>query len=249
MVRKLMVLLVPWVVVVSAGLSLAKTGPVLSNAQVTAEIQDKIYHANVFKHGAVQVNFSDGVARLTGTVDSLGVKMDAERAARKVDEVNSVADQITVAAPNVTDQQIVERARKEIVTYPFYTIFDYMTLKSDNGTLTVTGAVTDPYKKSDIGNFLAHVRGVSALNNEIQVMPASFYDTQLRRAIARAIYRDPYFLHYGNQALPPIHVIVQNGNVTLTGVVNSPVDKAKAESDARFAATFFSLTNDLRVEG
>src|SRR5206468_2704666 len=102
--------------------------------------------------------------------------------------------------------------------------------------------------ENDIGRFLDHVKGVAELENDLEVLPTSNYDDQLRIAIARAIYGDPYFVHYGNQALPPIHIIVKNGNVTLVGVVNNQVDRAKAEADARFAATFFALTNDLRVE-
>jgi hyperosmotically inducible protein len=70
----------------------------------------------------------------------------------------------------------------------------------------------------------------------------------LRQAIARAIYNDPFFIHYGNQALPPIHIIVKNGNVTLEGVVATALDRAKAENDARLAATYFNLTNNLRIE-
>jgi osmotically-inducible protein OsmY len=66
-------------------------------------------------------------------------------------------------------------------------------------------------------------------------------------AIARAIYNDPYFIHYATTALPSIHIIVKNGHVVLEGVVNSQIDKAKAGNNATFAATFFSLTNNLRV--
>lgn len=220
-----------------------------SDAQVTAEIQDKLYHANIFKHGDVQVQFQDGVATLTGTVDSLGVKEDAEKAARKVDDVMSLVSKIMVHAEDVTARQMAEQARKEIVTYPFYTIFDSISLKVEGDTLTIDGEVTEPYKKDDIGNFLSHVKGVARLENSLEVLPVSQYDEQLRQAIARAIYRDPFFVNYANQALPPIHIIVKNGHVTLEGVVDSEVARVKAENDARFAATFFSLTDNLRVEG
>jgi hyperosmotically inducible periplasmic protein len=220
----------------------------LSTAQITAEIQDKLYHAHVPQHGQVQVAFDNGVATLTGTVDSVGVKMDAERAARKVEDVTQIADNITVNTEDVTDRQIVEEARKEIVTYYAYSIFDWITLEASGHTLTVNGEVSQPFKKEDIGNFLAHIKGVANLQNNLEVLPTSQFDDSLRIAIARAIYNDPYFIHYATQALPPIHIIVQNGNVTLEGVVANEVDRAKAESDARFAGTFFNLTNNLRVE-
>ncbi len=221
----------------------------ITPAQIAAEIQDKLYHAQVFKHGDVQVSFENGVATLTGTVDSLGVKMDAAHAARKADDVTSVVDNINVHAEDVTPRQIGEQARKDIVTYYAYTIFDNITLEvQGDGRLIVNGQVTQPFKKQDIGNFLAHVKGVAELDNNLEVLPLSEYDESLRQAIARAIYNDPYFIHYGNQALPPIHIIVKNGNATLEGVVASQMDRTKADTDARLAATYFNLTNNLRIE-
>jgi hyperosmotically inducible protein len=239
---------VPFVFALAAGPMLI-AGERPTDALIIAEIQNKLYNAKVPQHGDVQVAFSNGIATLTGTVDSVGVKEAAERAAQKVDEVTQVIGQITVSAANVTDQQIVEKARKEIVTYPFYGIFDNLELRAENGALTVSGQVTDPFKKSDIGNFLAYVKGVSQLQNDLEVLPVSIYDDQLRLAVARAIYNDPFFIQYATTALPSIHIIVKNGNVTLEGVVISSLDKAMAGKDATFAATYFSLTNNLRVGG
>jgi len=218
-----------------------------SPAEITAKIEDKLYHAQVFKHGNVQVSVDNGVATLSGTVDSVGYKMDAERAARKVDGV-TVVDNIAVHADDVTPRQIAEQARKDIVTYYAYTIFDNINLQLQDGRLVVSGQVTQPFKKSDMGNFLAHLKGVAELDNNLEVLPTSQYDDRLRLAIARAIYRDPFFVHYADQALPPIHIIVKNGNVTLEGVVANKLDRAKAEADARLAATYFSFTDNLRLD-
>ena len=219
----------------------------ITPAQITAEIQDKLYHAQVFKHGDVQVSFENGVATLTGTVDCLGVKMDAEHATRKVDDVTDVVDNINVHAEDVTPTQIVAQARHDILTYPWFTIFDWITLEIQGDRLIVNGQVTLPSKKQDIGNFLAHVKGVADLEDNLEVLPTSEYDDSLRVAIARAIYNDPYFIHY-HQALPSIHIIVKNGNVTLEGVVANQLDRAKAETDARLAATYFNFTDNLQIE-
>lgn len=219
------------------------------DSRVIAEIQNKLFDAGVPRHGDVRVDFSDGVATLTGTVDSVGMKQAAERAAEKVDEVAQVADQMTVGAAIATDQQIVETARKEIVTYPFYTIFDHIQLRAESGVLSVEGQVSEPSKKAAIGNFLAYVKGVSEVRNNLEVLPTSLFDDQLRVAVARSIYNDPFFIQYATTALPSIHIIVKNGNVTLEGVVNSSMDKVKAQHNAAFAGTYFSLTNNLRVEG
>ena len=219
-----------------------------SDAKIAATIQDRIYHARVFERGQIQVAFRDGVATLTGTVDSLGVKLDAERAARKVGGVFRIVNDVNVHADDVTDRQILEQARKQVVTYYAYGIFDNVLLGAQGDKLVVSGQVSQPFKRQDMGNFLSHIKGVAELENRLEVLPTSIDDERLRLAIARAIFRDPYFVHYANQAVPPIHIIVKNGNVTLEGMVNSAVDRAKAENAARFAATFFSLTNNLGVE-
>ena len=229
----------------TAGTGLAKAP--MTDAGFAAAVQDHLYHAHVFQHGQVQVAFDRGVVTLTGSVDSLGTKRDAERAAYKAGGVAKVVDNVTVHAEDVTPPQILKEARKEIVTYPFYTIFDNIVLELKGDSLTVSGQVTEPVKKQDIGRFLSYVKGVAQMENNLEVLPTSNYDDQLRLAIARAIYRDSYFIHYADQALPPIHIIVKNGNVTLDGVVANQLDRTKAENDARFAATFFSLTDNLRV--
>jgi hyperosmotically inducible protein len=244
--RATKLLFAPLMLAMAAQVTFAKK-QVDSPAQITAKVEDKLYHAQVFKHGNVQVNVDKGVATLTGTVDCVGFKMDAERAARKVDGV-TVVDNINVYAEDVTPRQIAEQARKDILTYSAYTIFDNITLEVQGERLAVNGQVTQPYKKQDIGNFLAHIRGVAELDDNLEVLPISQYDDSLRLAIARAIYKDPFFIHYADQALPPIHVIVKNGNVTLEGVVASQLDRAKAEADARLAATYFSFTDNLRIE-
>lgn len=221
----------------------------IPDSQVVSEIQDHLYHANVFKHGQVQVSFENGVATLKGTVDSLGAKMDAEKSARKAEDVNQVVNGIQVDTDDVGSQQIADQARHKILTYFAYTIFDNVELQTRGNALIVLGQVTQPYKKDDIGYYLAHIKGVVALENEIEVLPVSPYDHDLRIRIARAIYGDPYFFGYADMANPPIHIIVDNGNVTLDGVVNSEVDRSKAEEQARFAGTFFNLTDNLRVGG
>jgi hyperosmotically inducible periplasmic protein len=225
--------------------SRADVGP--SNAEIAAGVQGRLYRAGIFKHGAVNVQVKDGIATLTGTVDSYGQEMRAVRAASRQHGVKSVVNNLQVSADDISPQQILEKARHQVLVYPYYTIFDNITLSTQGNQLTVAGQVTQPYKKSDLGNILAGIRGVTNLKNDIQVLPLSSFDDHIRLAIARRIYGDPGFFNYGNQANPSIHIIVDNGNVTLDGVVNSNVDRQRAEVDARFAATYFGLKNNLQV--
>ena len=123
----------------------AKHNP--SIAQTAASIEDKLYHAKIFQHGQVQVKFDEGVATLSGTVDSLGVKMDAERAARKVDDVVRVVNNIRVQAEEVSPREIAGQARKEIVssgdrigscTWPVRNPFPISFIESPIGMVTMT---------------------------------------------------------------------------------------------------------------
>jgi osmotically-inducible protein OsmY len=156
-------------------------------------------------------------------------------------------DNIQVRAEDLTDQQILEKARHEIVMYHAYGIFDNVNLEAHNGALTVSGQVTQPFKKSDIGNILERVPGVAALQNNLEVLPTSMFDDRLRLQLARAIYGSPLFTPYRNLALPPIHIIVKNGNVTLEGVVNSTMDRTQAEMVANHTGLSFTVVNNLRV--
>ena len=165
------------------------------------------------KHGDVQVSYENGVATLTGTVDNLGSKLDAENAARKAPGVSQVVDNIQVTAPGVGEMQMLQAARHEIVMYYAYGIFDNINLQAHGGTLTVSGQVTQPFKKTDMGRLLERVKGVAVLQNNLEVLPVSTFDDRLRLQVARAIYGDPFFSPYSNLALPPIHIIVKNGNV------------------------------------
>ena len=218
------------------------------DSKIQASIHDKIYRAHVFDHGQVQAAYNQGVATLTGTVDNLGSKLDAERAARKVEGVTQVLNNIQVRAEDWNIHQMLEQARREIVTYYAYGIFDNVALRAEGNKLVVSGQVTQPFKKQDIGKILARVKGVAAFENDLEVLPASFFDDNLRAAIAQAIYNDPFFVYYSNQAVPPVHIIVKNGNVTLEGVVATTLDRTKAEMAARLAGTSFSVTNNLRIE-
>jgi hyperosmotically inducible protein len=233
--------------VVGLGIQTARAGAGKSDAQTLAAIQDKIFHTNVFAHGQVSATFENGVATLQGTVDNLGSKMDAERAARKVKGVSRVVNNIAVRADDFTPAQMVEEARKQVATYYAYGIFDNVQLEVRGDTLIVSGQVSQPFKKNDLGNILMRVKGVAKLENDLEVLPVSRNDDRLRAQVARAIYGSSSLGTYSNRPVPPIHIIVKNGHVTLEGAVASEMDKQLAETAARSVPLTFSVTNKLRV--
>jgi BON domain-containing protein len=162
--------------------------------------------------------------------------------------IAGAATQPNVTAPQ-TDADIAQRVRHEIVMYPHYTLWDDVNIRVSNARVELTGAVTEPYKKSDITHMVQRLPGVATVSNDLEVLPLSPMDDRLRLQVARAIYGDPTLSRYGIQAVPPIHIIVDNGHVTLDGVVNNDMEKQIAGLRANSAGlSFGTVTNNLRVE-
>jgi len=150
----------------------------------------------------------------------------------------------------VPDQESVTReVRHQLVMLPFYTLFDNLEYKVEGSKVTLMGEVVRPNLKDDAGRAVKHVRGVETVDNQIKVLPLSPMDDQLRRAEYRAIYSQPNLQMYAMQSVPPIHIIVDHGHVTLEGVVAKQADKDVAGIAAKGVPNVFSVTNNLRVEG
>ena len=148
-----------------------------------------------------------------------------------------------------TDADVAKSVRHEILMYSNYTLWDDISFRVQNGSVELLGAVSQPYKKSDLERVVQHVPGVSAVTNEIKVLPLSSFDDRLRLQVARAIYRDPTLSRYAMGAVPSIHIIVDNGHVTLTGAVNSDMEKQIAGMRASGAGLGFGpVVNNLTVD-
>jgi hyperosmotically inducible protein len=159
----------------------------------------------------------------------------------------SLAGPGIVAAQDRQDVRIATAVTREIKAYPQLSIFDDVNGTVDKGVVTLTGKVTMPYKKTDLGRKAAAVTGVNDVVNRIEVLPVSTFDEELRLRIARAIYGHSNFWRYAAQANPPIHIIVERGHVTLVGVVNNHVDRMLARSLATGLGEL-SVTNELRTD-
>ena len=143
--------------------------------------------------------------------------------------------------------EIFRDVSKQVLQYPRFTIFDNVDASVDDGVVTLSGNVTMPFKSKDIERRVAGVEGIRAVRNEVTVLPVSQFDDDLRFQIARAIYGNSNFWRYGAMVNPPVHIIVENGHVTLDGVVNNNIDRVLARSIAS-SFTAFSLTNDLKTD-
>jgi hyperosmotically inducible protein len=148
------------------------------------------------------------------------------------------------------ETKLVREVRHQLVTLPYYSIFDDIGFNVNGGTVTLVGQVTQPVVKDDAGSVVKRVEGVTNVINNIEVLPLSPNDDNIRRGVYRAIYGDPNLAtRYGFQALPSIHIIVKNGNVRLEGVVANEMDKTIAGLKANQVPGAFKVENDLKVEG
>jgi BON domain-containing protein len=145
--------------------------------------------------------------------------------------------------------RIVKEVHHELVMLPFYGVFDNLAYKvSPDGTVTLLGQVSRPTLKSDAENVVKRIEGVERVDNQLKVLPVSPNDDRIRRAVYHAIYGNEVLSQYALRAVPPIHIIVENGNVTLEGVVARQMDKQIAEMQTKSVPGVFSVTDNLRVE-
>jgi hyperosmotically inducible periplasmic protein len=145
------------------------------------------------------------------------------------------------------DFQVLKDVATSVERYTRFTIFDDVSASVKDGVVTLTGKVTMPFKRDDIEKRVAKVNGVVTVRDEITVLPVSQFDDELRYRIARSIYGHSNFWNYAIMPNPPIHIVVERGRVTLTGVVGSEVDRMLARSLAtQFGA--FSVTNELKTD-
>jgi len=145
--------------------------------------------------------------------------------------------------------RIIREVRHELVMLPFYGVFDNLAYKvSTDGTLVLLGEVSRPTLKSDAEKVVRDVEGVERVDNQIKVLPVSPNDDRIRRATYRKIFGHAVLSQYQLRAVPPIHIIVENGHVTLEGVVARQMEKQIAGVQANSVSGVFSVANNLKVE-
>ena len=152
------------------------------------------------------------------------------------------------AAAQPNQEKITREVRHELVMLPYYGVFDNLAYRVDGAKVTLFGQVTNPVLKDDAGRVVKKIEGVELVQNEIEVLPLSPNDDRIRRAVYRAIFSKAPLQRYQMGAVPPIHIIVKNGNVTLLGPVSSEGDKTIAGMAANGVSGVFGVTNNLTVE-
>lgn len=197
----------------------------------------------------VQASVQNGIVSLTGTVNVYGVKADAEKKAHKVKAV-AVRDDIQVVGPAVPDQvlqrKLIGKIQSDRIGYGT-TTFNAISVGVENGVVTLGGTAYGPVDKDYAIGDASYMAGVKGVVDNIQVDPVSMFDDRIRIATARAVYGFPSLNKYAIDPAKPIRIVVQNGNVTLEGVVINQADKEVAGLRANGVPGVFKVTNDLQV--
>jgi hyperosmotically inducible protein len=154
-----------------------------------------------------------------------------------------------VLAQSASDPQLAKRVRRELVTLPYYGVFDNLAYSIDGGNVTLYGDVVRPSTRSDAERRVKRIAGVTRVSNNIKVLPLSRFDDNIRAATYRSIARMGGLYRYLQGANPSLHIVVANGHVTLEGVVSGSGDRTLAYHAASRVPGVFSVKNNLRVEG
>jgi hyperosmotically inducible periplasmic protein len=233
--------------VIAPSAALAQKG---SDAQILADSQKQL---NGKKFSGVQVQVQDGVVHLTGHVDNYADKADAEKRIDKMHEATSIRNDLNVAgAGSVSDADLFQKLSKQLVydrqgyySYPF----NSLTLQVHDGVVTVGGVVVEPVDKDSALGLIKNTKGVRDVVDKIQVAPLSPNDNRIRADEFRAIYGYPQFNKYAIDPARPIRIVVVNGHVILTGVVDNAGDRDLAGIRANQVPGAFSVQNDLQIAG
>jgi hyperosmotically inducible protein len=144
-------------------------------------------------------------------------------------------------------QNLIREVRHQLVLLPYYSVYDNLAFRVEGDTVILEGQVVRPTLKSDAENAVKNIEGVGKIVNNIEVLPLSPMDDQIRRAVYRVIFSEPGLSRYAESAVPSIHIIVKNGHVTLVGVIDSEADKNLVNLRVNSVPNVFSVKNELVV--
>ena len=216
-----------------------------TDAQIKADVERRL--SEIRPRPPLKVTVANAEVTLSGKLPSAWAKMEAIDAARKAPGLKFVVSEIEIPRAE-SDAALAFEVGQELLRSPEYSVWDDVTGGVRDGVVTLRGRVIQASKIDRLGELVARIRGVQALNNEIREMATSISDDRLRYDIAYGIYADPMFLNLTMALMPPIHVLVENGRVTLIGRVHTMIEKERAGAIAQSRAGASRVENNLRVD-
>ncbi len=244
--KKILLLVLAALFTVSAWAQTPAVGSGRYDQQIQQEVTKVLNSKDKWK--GITASTEDGIVTLQGSTKVLIDKLDAQKKISKLDHVQGVRNQVEVAT-TVPDEQLqkelADKLRYDRVGYGI--VFNNLGLNIQNGVVTIAGDVRDyPARDSAIA-IAATTPGVKEVIDNINVLPLSPMDDDIRLRVARAIYGHPSLSKYALDPQKPIRIVVENGHVTLYGVVDSPMDKQIAEIQAKSVPNVFSVDDKLMV--
>lgn len=215
-----------------------------SDSTVRIFVEYKLAKDGILTKDNINVSVANRTITLTGSVPTLHDRTEAAKEAHDVCDDYQVVNDLSVTAPQVPDKALAAAVLKRVENHVFYTVFDYLTVGADHGTVTLHGWVDNPWEVNQYASEAAHVPGVTKVVNRLKLEMNFGY---LRYRVARLIYDDPLFWQYSMELNPPIHVIVNNDKVILEGYVNSMGERGYLASQVRFRTDAIGVVNNLQV--
>lgn len=225
----------------------AQTGKDADGAVQTV-IENRLAKHDLLTGNDIKIDVGDSAITLRGNVATLYQRQQVEHEALSVGENYRMLDSLTVKPVKISNEELKKNIVKRINDNVFYSIFDWVTLDISNGAVNLGGWVNEPWHKGQFERQVQRVPGVIQITNNIKVESPSIYDDDIRNTAAQLIYNDPSFEHYSGATGDPIHIIVNNGEVTLEGDVAYASQRNWAENTITANTEAFKVTNNLRVE-
>jgi hyperosmotically inducible protein len=230
--------------VLSAGLAAAQTASASRyDASIQTQAAQRLAQKQEFRN--VQATAEDSIITLTGKVDLYQQKLDAAKRVRKVDHAQGVRNLIAVAGETVPDVKLTAQLDRKLYydRIGYDNLFNYVTASVKDGVVTLEGATRTPYDRESALSLVDNTPGVKDVVNNVKVLP----DDAIRLRVARAIYGNAVLNRYAINPALPIRIVVDNGHITLYGMVDSRSAKEIAGIQANSVPGVFSVQNNLRV--
>ena len=234
-------------VCVLLALGVLQTGTAPAAAQPSERLErvrDELRRERGLRRLEVAIDGSE--VTLSGRLDNFWLKSEAIRRALEVDVVETVASEITL--PEGSDTSIIDDVSRAVLNYPYYTVFDYLDGRVENGVVTLIGRVTSERDKRDeVFERVAKVRGVQDVQNQIVQMSPSTADNRLRNSLAQQIFRSIHFQRFASYKNPPFRILVDRSVVTLVGYVQGEIERREMETIARQTFGVLRVHNQLQT--
>ena len=232
-------------VLLALGVLQTGTGPAAAQPSERLErVRDELRRERGLRRLEVAIDGSE--VTLSGRLDSFWLKSEAIRRALEVDGVETVASEITL--PEGSDTSIIDDVSRAVLNYPYYTVFDYLDGRVENGVVTLIGRVTSERDKRDeVFERVAKVRGVQDVQNQIVQMSPSTADNRLRNSLAAQIFNNIHFQRFASYKNPPFRILVDRSVVILVGYVQGEIERREMETIARQTFGVLRVHNQLQT--